>query len=126
MGWLRNQLPPSLGFFYLTLPFAVAIAALVALWRILGAFIFGGPRALLEVPRLWWSLLVAGSVFAMAAALYIAAEWLSLISSDSFALLIPMGTKAIGAILLIPLIHIGVEYWLAMRSNYRMERTCDS
>lgn len=127
LGALQEQPGPYLGILlYLALPVGVAIAALIALWRTLGAFVLGGPQALLQVSRMWWRLLMAGCVFAVGAILYFGAERLGLVSSDSVALFIPMGIGALGVVLLVPVIHIAVEYRLAMRSNYRIERTSES
>ncbi len=117
---LGNRPRSPLGFEILAGPMLVALPAVVAIWRVLWAFILAGPPALAMVRHFWWWLLGAGS--AMALLPWVIAIGGPLMSPPSAHVFILFGVGYAGTPLLVPAVHVSIERWLYMRSNNRFDR----
>jgi hypothetical protein len=106
--------------FPMALAAALGIAGLVAGWRLLIGFLFGGPERLGVLSSAWW--LIAG-MGAVVATLGVAA-WFCRPSSTipSYCALDIFRPFAAAAPAVIPLTHVALERWFRRSSNYRLER----
>ncbi|HEY6998366.1 MAG TPA: hypothetical protein VIE89_14790 [Candidatus Binatia bacterium] len=104
----------------------IAIAAIAALWRILGAFMFIGGDCFATIHRVWWWLTIAGVAMVIASLPLRLSYRLQFMLPDSPLTDFVFYVSAVGyggTYLLIPLAHVSIERWRRTRSAHRLETT---
>ena len=115
------------GELWLLLP--ITMAAIIAAWRILGAFILQGELCFRSIHSVWWwlatlgaTMVVPGLIVRINERMEFAPGWPSTDDfMDSVFLIGYMGFK-----LLIPFTHVSIERWRHERSKDRREDTIKS
>jgi len=102
----------------------LALAAVVAHWRVLGCYVIYGPQSLARVHRTWWFLLIVGAVLTIApeleSILFGGSSFNQKLIEHGLAGVVIVG--AFGNSLLIPLAHVTIERWFYLRSNNRCQQ----
>ena len=85
---------------------AIAIAAVIAVWRLSLAYLVHGAKVLSECPAVWWKLTMIGVVVAVLGLLSFAGSQLIFLSGGSAGLLSICAFFSFGAPLLVPALHL--------------------
>jgi hypothetical protein len=106
----------------------IAIAAMTALWRILGAFVLQGAPCFRGIHRAWWWLATVGAVMVVAALLIqigLPMQTARPFSpmADLMAYMLLVGYA--GLSLLMPFAHVSIERWRQMRSHNDLEQAAE-